>query len=65
VTIAGQWTPQLAQEFAFNEFENLRELTRSQYAPEWAEGLDGVTQVIALALLSERLERRIYAPVFG
>ena len=40
---------------AYEIFPNLRHITRSQSEPIWQDGYDGLTQLLALVVLSGRL----------
>jgi phosphoribulokinase len=49
--VEGQPSSETIQKIAISLYPNLRQLTRSRRGPHWAEGLQGINQLVTLALL--------------
>lgn len=55
ITVKGQPSRETVERVAGSTFPNLRQITRSRRAPKWHGGVEGLCQIVALALLQEKV----------
>jgi uridine kinase len=55
--VAGKPTREAVTEVAARIFPNIRQITRGWGPPKWHDGTNGIVQLMALALLSDRLSQ--------